>query len=91
MEPRATRSLCPPTLPASPRTRYNGHNRLAVTNPATGATLTPVNISVTLYVSANALLLVEPIAAFGLTAQAYSGQVSQPQSYTLTSSSPTTN
>jgi uncharacterized protein (TIGR03437 family) len=66
---------------------YTGHITIAATNQPTGAALTPVDITVTLYVSANALLLVNPSQPVVLTAQANSGLPSQAQSYTLTSTS----
>jgi uncharacterized protein (TIGR03437 family) len=66
---------------------YTGQIAIAVTNPATGATLTAVDIPVTLYVSTSALLLVTPSQPVVLTAQAASGQPSQAQSYTLASTS----
>ena len=72
-----------------------GQIAIAVTNPATGATLTAVNIPVTLYVSTNALLLVTPspcpTAGCGgpvvFTVQANSGQSSQLQPVILASTS----
>ena len=45
---------------------YTGQIAITVTNQATGAALTSVNIPVTLYVSTNALLLVTPAAAGGV-------------------------
>ena len=66
---------------------YTGQIAIAVTNPATGATLTTVNITVTLYVSANALLLVNPSQPVVFTAQAYSGQSAPLQNVTLASTS----
>jgi uncharacterized protein (TIGR03437 family) len=81
------------TVSASPSglstNTYTGQIAIAVTNPATGAALAPVNISVTLYVSTNALLLVNPQQPVVLSLQAYSGQSSLLQNYTLTSTSPT--
>jgi uncharacterized protein (TIGR03437 family) len=67
---------------------YTSQIAIAVTNPATGATAT-VDIPVTFYVSANALLLVNPSTPVVFIAQAYSGQASQSQSYALSSTSPT--
>jgi uncharacterized protein (TIGR03437 family) len=72
-----------------------GQIAIAVTNPATGATLTSVNIPVTLYVSTNALLTVTPspcpTAGCGgpvvFTVQASSGQSSQLQPVILASTS----
>ena len=72
-----------------------GQIAIAVTNPATGATLTSVNIPVTLYVSTNALLTVTPspcpTAGCGgpvvFTVQANSGQSSQLQPVILASTS----
>jgi uncharacterized protein (TIGR03437 family) len=68
---------------------YTGQIAITVMNQATGAALTSVNIPVTLYVSANALLLVTPPQPVVFTVQANSGQPSQAQSYTLASTSPT--
>jgi uncharacterized protein (TIGR03437 family) len=76
---------------------YTGQISIAATNPATGAMLSPVDITVTFYVSSNALLLATPTpcptAGCGgpvvLTAQAYSGQSSQLQSYAFASTSST--
>jgi uncharacterized protein (TIGR03437 family) len=74
---------------------YTGQIAIAVANPATGATLTTVNIPVTLYVSTNALLTVTPspcpTAGCGgpvvFTVQANSGQSSQLQPVILASTS----
>jgi uncharacterized protein (TIGR03437 family) len=74
---------------------YTGQIAIAVANPATGATLTTVNIPVTLYVSTNALLTVTPspcpTAGCGgpvvFTVQASSGQSSQLQPVILASTS----
>ena len=66
-----------------------GQITITATNPATGAALTTVNIQVMFYVSTNALLLVNPSTPVMLPAQAYSGQASLPQSYALSSTSPT--
>jgi uncharacterized protein (TIGR03437 family) len=64
---------------------YTGQIAIAVTNPATGAALATVNIPVTLYVGANALLLVNPSQPLVFTAQANSGQPASPQYVTLAS------
>lgn len=74
---------------------YTGQIAIVVANPATGATLTTVNIPVTLYVSTNALLSVTPspcpTAGCGgpvvFTVQASSGQSSQLQPVILASTS----
>jgi len=65
---------------------YTGQIAIAVTDPATGATAT-VNIAVTLYVGANALLLMNPSQPVVFTAQAYLGQSSPLQNYALASTS----
>jgi uncharacterized protein (TIGR03437 family) len=67
---------------------YTGQITITPTNPATGATLAPVGITVTLYVSTNPLLLVTPATPVVFTVQASSGLASQSQSYTLTSTNP---
>jgi uncharacterized protein (TIGR03437 family) len=64
---------------------YTGQIAITVTNQQTGAALTPVNIPVTLYVSANALLLVTPPQPF--IAQANSGQSAPLQNVPLASTS----
>jgi uncharacterized protein (TIGR03437 family) len=66
---------------------YNGQIAITATNPQTGATLTPVNITVTLYFSNNALLLVTPPQPVVFTAPANSGQPASPQYVTLASTS----
>jgi len=68
---------------------YTGQITITVANAATGATLTPVDIPVTLYVSTNDLLLVTPPQPVVFAAQAYSGQSSPLQNYTLASTNPT--
>ena len=60
---------------------YTGQIAITGTNQQTGATLTPVNITVTLYVSTNALLLVTPSQPVVFTAPVNSGQPSQLQTY----------
>jgi uncharacterized protein (TIGR03437 family) len=72
-------------LTAGPST---GQITITPTDPASGTTLAAVNIQVTLNVSTNALLLVNPSTPMVFTAQA-NGQASQPQSATLSSTSPT--
>jgi uncharacterized protein (TIGR03437 family) len=66
---------------------YNGQITITAANQQTLAALTPVNIPVTLYVSSNALLLVNPPQPLVFTAQAYSGQSAPLQNVTLTSTS----
>lgn len=66
---------------------YTGQIAITVTNMQTGAALAAVNIPVTLYVSANALLLVTPPQPLVFTAQANSGQSAPLQTVTLASTS----
>jgi uncharacterized protein (TIGR03437 family) len=66
---------------------YTGQITITATNQQTGAALTAVNIPVTLYVSSNALLLVNPPQPVVFTAQAYSGLSAPLQNVTLTSTS----
>jgi len=68
---------------------YTGQIAIVPTNLATGAALATVNIQVTLYVGTNAVLLVDPSTPWVFNAQAFSGQASQPKSFTLSSTSPT--
>jgi uncharacterized protein (TIGR03437 family) len=67
-----TVSVNPATVPTGPNT---GQITIAVTNAATGAALGTVTIGVTLFVSNNALLLVNPSQPVVLTAQAPSNQI----------------
>jgi len=64
---------------------YSGHIVITATNQQTEAALPGVTITVALYVSSNALLLVTPPQPF--TAQAYSGQSAAQQNVTLASTS----
>jgi len=66
---------------------YTGQITITATNQQTGATLTSVNIAVTLYVSTNALLLVTPSQPLVFTAQANGGQSSPLQNVQLASTS----
>jgi uncharacterized protein (TIGR03437 family) len=66
---------------------YSGQITIAATNQQTGTALAPVNIPVTLYVSSNALLLVNPPQPVVFTAQANSGQSAPLQNVTLASTS----
>jgi uncharacterized protein (TIGR03437 family) len=66
---------------------YTGQITITATSQQTGAALTAVNIPVTLYVSTNALLLVNPPQPLVFTAQAYSGQSAPLQNVTLASTS----
>jgi uncharacterized protein (TIGR03437 family) len=67
-----TVSVNPSGVPAGANT---GQISIAVTNAATGASLGTVTIGVTLFVSNNALLLVNPSQPVVLTAQAPSNQI----------------
>ena len=66
---------------------YTGQIAVTGTNQQTGATLTPVNITVTLYVSNNAPPLVTPPQPVVFTVPVNSGQPSQLQPVTLASTS----
>jgi uncharacterized protein (TIGR03437 family) len=66
---------------------YTGHIAITATNQQTLAALTAVDIPVTLYVSSNAQLLVDPPQPLVFTAQAYSGQSAPLQNVKLTSTS----
>ena len=66
---------------------YSGHIVITATNQQTGAALPGVTITVALYVSSNALLLVTPPQPVVFTAQAYSGLSAAQQNVTLASTS----